>query len=131
MMVNIFFQKSKLNIKDGSVSLEEWQQFLISLHLDNENDLEAVLSHWKNNAFIDIGDGVIAPIDKKQASKSWQFLAAGGIAGVISRTVTAPIDRLKTLYQIQVIHEFNSSYFLSLFFSQGRYPEVCFRVFSR
>jgi solute carrier family 25 phosphate transporter 23/24/25/41 len=64
--------------------------------------MTTVLDYWKHSAFIDIGDGVMAPLDKKQEDNSWKFLIIGGIAGVTSRSATAPIDRLKTIYQIQV-----------------------------
>lgn len=35
------------------------------------------------------------------SGKVWRHLAAGGIAGAVSRTATAPLDRIKIFLQVQ------------------------------
>lgn len=54
---------------------------------------------------IDIGEQLTCPPDfpKRKGSAfgvSWSHLVAGGVAGAISRTSTAPLDRLKVLLQV-------------------------------
>lgn len=48
-------------------------------------------------------------IDKNHESKSWsQFgsnLVAGGLSGIIAKTIAAPIDRVKLLLQTQSINQ--------------------------
>ena len=53
---------------------------------------------------LDIGEQVSVPPDftkkEKQTGMWWRHLVCGGVAGVISRTVSAPLDRLKVLMQV-------------------------------
>ena len=39
-------------------------------------------------------------ISEKFGGSWWRHFAAGGVAGVVSRTSTAPLDRLKVLLQV-------------------------------
>ena len=38
--------------------------------------------------------------EERQTGMWWRILAAGGAAGAVSRTVTAPLDRLKVILQV-------------------------------
>jgi Mitochondrial carrier protein len=44
------------------------------------------------------------PPEEEVDTPTWVHLLAGGIAGAVSRTATAPLDRLKTLLQAQGAH---------------------------
>ena len=55
---------------------------------------------------IDIGEQLTCPPDfQKRGGVSWKHLVAGGVAGAVSRTATAPLDRLKIMLQVdECIH---------------------------
>ena len=61
-----------------------------------------------NNSFLlqylDIGEDLNVPDDftpsEMQTGMWWRHLAAGGVAGAVSRTCTAPLDRLKVFLQV-------------------------------
>ena len=94
--------------KTGFISFDEWCHFLF---LFPQMNLEYMVTQWKlysitmmdpqqpSNAFfekdIKIKNGSIA-------TSYWDIIKiflCGGISGGISRTVTAPLERLKVLYQ--------------------------------
>jgi len=57
---------------------------------------------------IDIGEQLTCPPDLPKAKDSvlgvsWYHLVAGGVAGAVSRTSTAPLDRLKVMLQVMHI----------------------------
>ena len=65
-------------------------------------------THWFVAYFcpqiIDIGENSLVPDDftekELQTGMWWRHLVAGGGAGAVSRTCTAPLDRLKVLLQV-------------------------------
>ncbi len=57
--------------------------------------------------YLDIGDNSAVPDDftvqEMQTGMWWRHLVAGGVAGAISRTGTAPLDRIKVFLQVGVV----------------------------
>ncbi|XP_026464206.1 calcium-binding mitochondrial carrier protein SCaMC-2-A-like isoform X1 [Ctenocephalides felis] len=55
--------------------------------------------------YLDIGEDLNVPDDftqsEMQTGKWWRHLVAGGVAGAVSRTCTAPLDRIKVFLQVQ------------------------------
>jgi solute carrier family 25 (mitochondrial phosphate transporter), member 23/24/25/41 len=60
-----------------------------------------------NFQYLDIGEDLNVPDDftqsEMQSGMWWRHLAAGGVAGAVSRTCTAPLDRLKVFLQVSFI----------------------------
>lgn len=58
-----------------------------------------------NFQYIDIGEDMNIPDDFTQAEMKtgmwWRHLVSGGVAGAVSRTFTAPLDRLKVFLQVR------------------------------
>ena len=60
---------------------------------------------------LDIGDSLAIPDEFTEEEKSsgrwWKQLAAGAVAGAVSRTGTAPLDRMKVFMQVKYMEEKN------------------------
>ncbi|KAJ6339437.1 hypothetical protein OIU77_007410 [Salix suchowensis] len=78
---------------NGIITFEEWRDFL--LLYPHEATIENIYHHWERVCHVDIGEQAVIPEGiSKQVHRSKYFIA-GGIAGAASRTVTAPLDRIK------------------------------------
>ncbi|XP_055611108.1 calcium-binding mitochondrial carrier protein SCaMC-2 isoform X4 [Uranotaenia lowii] len=90
--------------KDGSlnISYDEWRDFLL---LAPSADIHELVKYWRHSTYLDIGEDLNVPDDftqsEMQSGMWWRHLAAGGFAGAVSRTCTAPLDRLKVFLQVQ------------------------------
>jgi len=85
------------------ISFEEWRDYLLFHPSSNIDD---IIEYWRQESYLtqmDHGEDVGTPgdiSDRLFAGIWWRHLVAGGIAGAVSRTCTAPLDRLKVLLQV-------------------------------
>ncbi|XP_034137149.1 calcium-binding mitochondrial carrier protein SCaMC-1-B isoform X1 [Drosophila guanche] len=113
--------------KDGSlnISFNEWRDFML---LAPSTDIHDLIKFWRHSTedwsgqewlrslaaiyqedeavrYLDIGEDMNVPDDftqkEMQTGLWWRHLVAGGIAGGVSRTCTAPLDRIKVYLQVQ------------------------------
>ncbi|XP_076976179.1 mitochondrial adenyl nucleotide antiporter SLC25A24 isoform X2 [Tamandua tetradactyla] len=88
---------------DGTMTVDwnEWRDYFL---FNPVTDIEEIIRFWKHSTGIDIGDSLTVPDefteDEKKSGQWWRQLSAGGIAGAVSRTSTAPLDRLKVMMQV-------------------------------
>lgn len=77
---------------DGYISYDEWAQFLLFVPMDNDVPLRAAYSFFAEEMdFSSEGDLFLG----SDLLHGLGYFLAGGFAGVVSRTCTAPFDRLK------------------------------------
>ncbi|ORX88868.1 mitochondrial carrier [Basidiobolus meristosporus CBS 931.73] len=85
---------------DGFVDFEEWRDFL--LFVPHVHTISHIYDHYVDSAqMTSDGELVISEGTKSSQRSMFFFLLAGAVAGAISRTVTAPLDRLKVYLQTQ------------------------------
>eukprot|EP00069_Balaena_mysticetus_P009922 bmy_06489T0 len=96
-------EKSESIDADGTMTVDwnEWRDYFL---FNPVTDIEEIIRFWKHSTGIDIGDSLTIPDefteDEKKSGQWWRQLLAGGVAGAISRTSTAPLDRLKVMMQV-------------------------------
>ncbi|XP_021052087.1 calcium-binding mitochondrial carrier protein SCaMC-1-like isoform X2 [Mus pahari] len=85
-----------------TVDWEEWRDFFFFHPAKNITD---IVRFWKHSTIIDIGESISIPDEfteqEKMSGEWWKRLVAAGIASAITRTCTAPLDRLKVMMQVQ------------------------------
>uniref|UniRef100_T1II66 EF-hand domain-containing protein n=1 Tax=Strigamia maritima TaxID=126957 RepID=T1II66_STRMM len=93
--------KDKITLYDYAHSLYKY--------LFTKSDVDTVMNMWrKHSTIIDIGEDALIPDDFTESEKEkgvWiKHLIAGGVAGAVSRTCTAPLDRIKVFFQVHSQH---------------------------
>ncbi|KAF7657061.1 hypothetical protein LDENG_00032430 [Lucifuga dentata] len=89
--------------KDGTMTIDwnEWRDYFLFNPLSN---MEEVARYWKRSMMLDIGEQLTIPdefsAEEKKSGYVWRQLMAGIMAGSISRTGSAPLDRLKVFLQV-------------------------------
>ncbi|XP_015242161.1 PREDICTED: calcium-binding mitochondrial carrier protein SCaMC-1-like [Cyprinodon variegatus] len=88
---------------DGTMMVD-WNEFREHFLLYPAFNLEEIIRYWKHSSFLDIGDSLSIPDEfteeEKRSDEWWKQLVAGAVAGAVSRTGTAPLDRLKVFMQV-------------------------------
>ncbi|KAK2895946.1 solute carrier family 25 member 24, like [Channa argus] len=89
--------------KDSSMTVD-WDEFLHYIILNPVDNIGELVSSWKHSLVFDVGESRAMPIEFPEEASSFgacrAFVLAAGLADAVSRTVTAPIDRLKTQLQV-------------------------------
>ncbi|XP_040260918.1 calcium-binding mitochondrial carrier protein SCaMC-2 isoform X5 [Bufo bufo] len=90
--------------KNGTMTIDwnEWRDYHL---LHPAENIPEIILYWKHSTIFDVGENLIVPdeftVEEKQTGMWWRHLVAGGGAGAVSRTCTAPLDRLKVLMQVR------------------------------
>jgi solute carrier family 25 phosphate transporter 23/24/25/41 len=98
---------------DHSLSFEELVDF--ALLIPKTPDLSSIFFHYKT-LYDPNFDMDVVPVEKSrkpQAGEGWRYFLSGAIAGAVSRTLTAPLDRLRVYFQTtNSLHQAGSSEYL-------------------
>ncbi|KAL3731070.1 hypothetical protein ACJRO7_028007 [Eucalyptus globulus] len=84
---------------NGVITFEEWREFL--LLYPHEATMENIYRYLERVCLVDIGEQAVVPEGISKHVHTSRYLIAGAVAGAASRTVTAPLDRLKVNLQVQ------------------------------
>ncbi|XP_051951663.1 calcium-binding mitochondrial carrier protein SCaMC-1 [Xyrauchen texanus] len=97
---------------DGTMTVEwnEWREHFL---FNPADDLQEIIRYWKHSTVLDIGDSITIPDEFTEEEKItgiwWKQLSAGAMAGAVSRTGTAPLDRMKVFMQVHATKSNNIS----------------------
>ncbi|XP_030644228.1 calcium-binding mitochondrial carrier protein SCaMC-2-A [Chanos chanos] len=89
--------------KNGTMTID-WNEWKNYPSLQSAENIPEIILYWKHSTIFDVGENLMVPdeftIEEHQTGMWWRHLVAGGGAGAVSRTCTAPLDRLKVLMQV-------------------------------
>ncbi|KAK9330063.1 mitochondrial carrier domain-containing protein [Lipomyces starkeyi] len=88
---------------DGEISFEDWRNFLLFMPVDNMSIRAAYRYFFDSIPLTSEGDVVLSD----DTLGGIGYFISGGIAGAVSRTSTAPFDRLKVYLIAQTGHTVN------------------------
>ncbi|KAM9811060.1 calcium-binding mitochondrial carrier protein SCaMC-2-A [Neosynchiropus ocellatus] len=84
-----------------TIKSKEWGEYPT---VEKAENIPEIILYWKHSTIFDVGENLMVPddftIEEKQTGMWWRHLVAGGGAGAVSRTCTAPLDRLKVMMQV-------------------------------
>uniref|UniRef100_A0A3Q2U2N7 Solute carrier family 25 member 24, like n=1 Tax=Fundulus heteroclitus TaxID=8078 RepID=A0A3Q2U2N7_FUNHE len=99
--------------RDRSMTVD-WDEFLHHVILNPVDNIGELVSSWKHSLVFDVGESRAMPIefpDNVSGVGAWRtFVLSAGLADAVSRTATAPIDRLKTQLQVQGSRAFSQGF---------------------
>ncbi|KAG8011740.1 Calcium-binding mitochondrial carrier protein SCaMC-2-A [Nibea albiflora] len=84
-----------------TISSKDWSNYPM---VEKTENIPEIILYWKHSTIFDVGENLMVPdeftVEEKQTGMWWRHLVAGGGAGAVSRTCTAPLDRLKVMMQV-------------------------------
>ncbi|XP_064188164.1 mitochondrial adenyl nucleotide antiporter SLC25A24 isoform X2 [Anguilla rostrata] len=88
---------------DGTMTLD-WNEWRDHFLFNPATNLQEIIRYWKHSTVLDIGDSLSIPDEFTEEEKVtgmwWKQLLSGAMAGAVSRTGTAPLDRMKVFMQV-------------------------------
>ncbi|KAI9304635.1 mitochondrial carrier domain-containing protein [Cunninghamella echinulata] len=88
---------------NGYIDFQDWRDFL--LLLPRETTIVEIYQYYQTSTQLTHDAEVVFPHTDEAARNAYKYLAAGGIAGAVSRTCTAPFDRLKVYLITQTAYK--------------------------
>src|SRR5579859_6006658 len=90
-ILHAFFNSVDAN-HDGVIEFDEWRDFLLLVPMDRAS-IKNIFQYYQEHAQMTSEGDALVSVD---TMKGLGYFIAGGTAGAVSRTATAPFDRLKT-----------------------------------
>ncbi|XP_035471265.1 calcium-binding mitochondrial carrier protein SCaMC-3 isoform X3 [Scophthalmus maximus] len=91
--------------RDGTMTID-WNEWRDHFLFNPFHNMEEIVHHWKHSHMLDIGEHLTVPDEfseqERRSGLVWRQLVAGAMAGAVSRTGTAPLDRLKVFLQVDI-----------------------------
>ncbi|KAK2816804.1 hypothetical protein Q5P01_024995 [Channa striata] len=89
--------------RDGTMTID-WNEWRDHFLLNPFHNMQEIAHYWKHSHMFDIGEHLTVPDEfseqERRSGVVWRQLVAGAMAGAVSRTGTAPLDRLKVFLQV-------------------------------